>query len=260
MAQAGEETIASDYFKNDFNDRRGFKICHALALSHSESCIGMYTVNPEISAPRFGTLVWMQYQIAKLTFAISRRFTFGCNPEELVFSGATLSAMQIMPGVTPPATPGGPQPVSERPQTPAYALCNSPLGLPAYILDVINPPSIDSPPSSTGSRSAKSLRLPAAAGTSPVSPQSCGAPQQGRSPRTLGSASHPPQHLEIPNMGSPWTATALLNLAMLSWLPGPKVVLRLLVNSIPLAPLVWQTHSPVRLGISYFWEPTPPGI
>jgi hypothetical protein len=62
------------------------------------------------------------------------------------------------------------------------------------------------------------------------------------------------------NMGSPWTATALVNWAMLYWLAGPEVALRWLANSTPLASLIWQTHTHVPLGISYFREPTPPGV
>jgi hypothetical protein len=258
MALAGKDADSNDYFTNGANDHRGFKISRVLALTHPESCIGIHTVNPEVPSPRFGTLLWLKYRIAKLTFAIFGRSTFGYSPEELAFHGAMHDPMQLNPGMTPPSTPGGSHPVSERPQTVAYALCDSPSGLLAYILDAIKPPSIDSPPSSTASP--ESLRLPTGAGRSPVSPQSYGTPQQGRSPRSPGSASHSPQHLEMANMGSPWTSTALVNWAMLYWLAGPEVALRWLVNSTPLAPLIWYSHSPVPLGISYFREPTPPGI
>jgi len=215
----------------------GFKICRVLALTHPESCIGIHTVNPEVPSPRS---------------------TFGYSPEELGFPGAMHDPMQMVPGMTPPSTPGGSQPVSERPQTVAYALCDSPSGLLAYVLDAIKPTAIDTPPSSTGSP--ESLRPPQVAGRSPVSPQSYGTPQPGRSPRSPGSASHSPQHLEMATTSSPWTSTALVNWTMLYWLAGPEVALRWLSNSTPLAPSIWHTYSPVPLGISYFREPTPPGV
>ena len=178
------ECAASDIHLHDStNFRRGFRICRVLALTHPESCIGIHTVNPEVPAPRFGTLLWLKHHIAKLTFAIFRRSTFGYSPEELAFPGAMPDAMQMTPGMTPPLTPGGSQPASERPQTAAYALCDSPSGLLAYILDSIKPPSIN-PSSPASSGSPESLRPPTGMGRSPASPQNYGTPQQGRSPRS----------------------------------------------------------------------------
>ena len=159
--------------------------------------------------------------------------------------------MQMTHGATPPVTPSGSQTVGERPQTTAYALCDSPSGLLAYILDSIQPPSIK-PPSPTSSNSPESLRPPMSAARSPASPQD-GTPGQGRSPRSPASSSHSP--IEMSVITSPWTPTALVNWAMLYWLPGPEVALRWLSNSTPLAPLIWQSQSPIPLGISQFREP-----
>ena len=159
---------------------RGFKICRVLAITHPESCIAIHTVNPEVPAPRFGTLTWLKYFVAKLTFAITRRSSFGFMPEDLnLMSGLSLQTY----GLTPPLTPGGySQTTNERPQTSAYALCDSPSGLLAHILDAIRPPASSS---RSPSNSPESLRAPSAA-VSPGSPQS-----YGMSPQTSRSSNSP---------------------------------------------------------------------
>ena len=238
---------------------RGFKICRVLALNHPESCIAIHTVNPDVPAPRFAIspLLWVKYRIAKLTFAILRRSTFGYSPEELVLpSPGVPDPMQMTPGLTPPLTPGIHQAATDRPQTAAYALCDSPSGLLAYILDSIRPPSIRSnTPSPAHSRgSPENLRQPSA-GRSPISPQSYETPQIGPSPRSPGAS----QILELGDISSPWTQTAVINWAMLYWLPGPEVALRWLTNSVSLVPSLWASHSSVPLAISHFQEQTIPG-
>ena len=234
---------------------RGFKICRVLALTHPEICIAIHTVNPEVPPPRFGisTLAWLKYRIAKLTFAIFRRSTFCYSPEELVLPGTVSDPMQMAPGLSPPLTPGVHQTPGERPQTTAYALCDSPSGLLAYILDSIRPPPSSSPASSPA-QSPENLRPPTS-GRSPVSPQSYGSPQAARSPRSPATS----QNLELADVSTPWTLTALINWAMLYWLPGPEVALRWLVNSTPLVPSLWANHSSVPLGITHFREPVIPG-
>ena len=209
------------------NFPRGFKICRILALAHPDSCIAIHTVNPEVPAPRFGlsALLWLKYRIAKLTFAILRRSSFGYGPEDLVLQPpGHLSDMSISPnpGLTPPMSPGVSQPGFERPQTTAYALCDSPSGLLAYVLDAIRPPMNQSPPAGSSSHSPESLRPPTA-GRSPVSPQSYGSgTPSGPSPQ---SPATPQTNLELSDL-TPWTPTALINWAMLYWLPGPEVALR----------------------------------
>ena len=61
------------------------------------------------------------------------------------------------------------------------------------------------------------------------------------------------------DVSNAWTPTALVNWAMLYWLPGPEVALRWLVNSSGLASTLWESHSTVPLGISHFREPALPG-
>ncbi|KAK3698656.1 hypothetical protein LTR37_016885 [Vermiconidia calcicola] len=118
----------------------GFGICRALALAHPESCIAIHTVNPEVPAPRLeiSALVWLKYRIAKLIYAVLQRSTFGYTPEELTQAGSggapALSTATRASSSTRIA--------SKRPQTAAYALCDSPPGLLAYMLDSIQPPSV----------------------------------------------------------------------------------------------------------------------
>lgn len=113
-----------------------------------------------------------------------------------------------MPGITPPLSPGSTTSQhggNDRPQTMAYALCDSPIGLLAYIVDAIKPP------------------------------------QQMCSPNPT-------------NLRDPWSSSAILNWAMMYWLPGPEGALRWLVNSAPLVPNLWQAYSNVPLAISQFGD------
>lgn len=233
-----------------------------LTLTHPESCIGLHTVNPEVPAPRFGTSLptWLKYHIAKLTFAILRRSTFGYNAEDLAGISSPMMDLSMAtpgmatPGLTPPLTPGVSAIGAERPQTNAYALCDSPSGLLAYVIDAIRPIPVTSPAQSPGN-----LRLPASA-PSPVSPQSYGmSPQSSRSPQGRSPQGQSPvgsQNFELGEVAFPWTPTALIDWTMLYWLPGPEVALRWLVNSSTLLPTLWTSHSTVPLGISYFRETT----
>lgn len=120
-----------------------------------------------------------------------------------------------VPGLSPPLSPGSiEQQQRERPQTVSYALCDSPIGLLAYIVDAIRPPQHNSPPASR-------------------------------------SASASPRPSSLPD---PWSQTALISWTMLYWLPGPEVALRWLVNSGPMIQNLWSTHSNVPLAISQFGD------
>lgn len=120
-----------------------------------------------------------------------------------------------VPGLSPPLSPGSiEQQQRERPQTVSYALCDSPIGLLAYIVDAIRPPQHNSPPASR-------------------------------------SASASPRPSSLPD---PWSQTALISWTMLYWLPGPEVALRWLVNSGPMIQNLWRTHSNVPLAISQFGD------
>lgn len=54
----------------------------------------------------------------------------------------------------------------------------------------------------------------------------------------------------------PWTPDALIDWCMLYWLPGPEVALRWLMNSAPMIPKLWRSHSHVPLAISHFADQT----
>ncbi|KAK5166611.1 uncharacterized protein LTR77_008154 [Saxophila tyrrhenica] len=221
----------------------GFNICRILALTHPNNCVAVHTVNPDVPAPRFAAspFLWLKLRLVKLTYLICRS-VFGYGPED--WSAQT----------TPSLTPGAGQWISERPQTTAYALADSPSGLLAFILDAIRPPSLRSPAqSSPGGNSPEYLRTQTP-GRSPISPQTYTTPQTGRSPSNP-AASHSPQNLELNDLASAWNPTALLNWTMLYWLPGPEVALRWLVNSSKLVPSLWLGHCGVPLGISYFHDP-----
>ncbi|EME43535.1 hypothetical protein DOTSEDRAFT_72793 [Dothistroma septosporum NZE10] len=184
----------------------GFKVCRMIALTHPESCIAMHTANPEVPPPRH-------------YFAC--RNNYGYSPQEFMGPPAPYLDPQVA-GLTPPLSPGSQQQQQrERPQTISFALCDSPSGLLAFVLDAIQPP----PPP-----------LPAAGTQS--TPSSPGSPR-------------------LADL-NPWTETVLVNWAMMYWLPGPEVALRWLVNSAPMLPGLWTVHSKVYLAISQFGEPSPP--
>ncbi|KAF2163565.1 hypothetical protein M409DRAFT_68469 [Zasmidium cellare ATCC 36951] len=165
----------------------GFRICRMIALTHPESCMAVHTANPEIPPPSMpGTPLQVPMQVPV-----------------------------TVPGLSPPVSPGAlQQQQRERPQTVSYALCDSPVGLLAYVVDAIRLPRHQSPPVSRSS---------------------------SNSPRP-------------PTLPDPWSPTALISWAMMYWLPGPEVALRWLSNSGPMLQNLWTTHSTVPLAISQFGD------
>lgn len=186
-----------------------------LALQHSDSCIALHTVNPDCPAPRFAVnfLEWIRYRLAKLTYALLRRPSFGYTPEELAMTELSLRSpsQQHTPPVSPGLVPDA-SAVPTRPQTISYAVTDSPSGLLAYVLDAIKP--------NAGS-------------TAPHS--------------SLGSS-----RLQLSHIQNPWSPTSLITWTMLYWLPGPEVALRWLLNTSHLTSALWSTYSNVPLGITHF--------
>lgn len=127
------------------------------------------------------------------------------------------------PNATPPMTPGYATSSPDRPQTIAYALCDSPAGLLAYVVDAIRP-------------TQNSRR---------------GTP--GQSPRMEMFTSNPRSPIL-----TAWTPTALIDWTMIYWLPGPETPLRWLANSTPMLPMLWTTQSAVPLAISHFVDQSSP--
>ncbi|KAK4897433.1 hypothetical protein LTR27_004953 [Elasticomyces elasticus] len=153
------------------------------------------------------------------------------------------------PGLTPPMTPGGDPRSYDRPQTLAYGLCDSPPGLLAYMLDLIQPLTY-------GTTFPNLQRLgPSRSPTmvrSPVTPQSGGTMSTGYQSPAVAHA------IELPGLSTVWTPTALISWTMIYWLPGPEVALRWLSNSAAVLPSLWSSHSNVPLGITYFRDSTVP--
>ncbi|KAI7157176.1 hypothetical protein KC349_g5783 [Hortaea werneckii] len=216
-----------------------FRICRMLAVGHSDSCLAIHTVNPEVPQPQRG---------------------FGYPVDD-----------PLNPSIAPSAPHGILQQFSERPQTLSYALCDSPPGLLAYMLDAIRPaPFSGSPHRSHSAESISNHSSPVASRPS-YSPQSSvvGTPGPGRSPQARRSppklspytskTSSPstPQAMQLPDVHNPWSPIAIINWTMIYWLPGPEVALRWLANSAALVPSLWMGQSNVPLGISHFRESVP---
>ncbi|KAF2769198.1 alpha/beta-hydrolase [Teratosphaeria nubilosa] len=96
----------------------GFKICRMLAIGHSDSCVAIHTVNPDVPPPRP---------------------SFGYGQENMMASSGMQSPALPSPVAGSPVLPGVFTHTTERPQTMSYALCDSPSGLLAYVLDLIHP-------------------------------------------------------------------------------------------------------------------------
>ena len=221
-----------------------------LALTHTDSCIAIHTVDPEVPPPRFGrspTPIWVTYRVARLTFAIFRRSSFGYTNEDMELSGLSIEA----PGLTPPPTPPVSTTATNRPQTDAYALCDSIPGLLAYMLDAIRPPRLGQGRRSPtgGSLGLQSAGHSPVSSRSPHSPYSAASPSVSRSPAQRQS---PPGQLSLNDMNNVWSSTTLIDWTMMYWLPGPEVAMRWLVNSAALMPSLWLGYSNVPLGITHY--------
>ena len=190
------------------------------------------------------------------------------------------------PSLTPPTSPNVYKSDVERPQTDAYALCDSPSGLLAYVMDAIRPSYLQARPQSPGDPRRGSLahsgasrrQSVASVASSRSSPQSIahsystpaqqgGLSTAGSSPVALRSPAveQPPSRLtpqsSYGSQGSEanefiqWTPTAVIDWTMIYWLPGPEVSLRWLANSNAIMPSAWAGFSMVPLGITHFREP-----
>lgn len=181
----------------------------------------------------------------------------GYSPVDFSVSSPMSDVFMNTPAATPTPTPSIITNVLERPQTAAYALCDSPSGLLAQMVDTIQP-SV-----SSGAQSPTSLRVPAGAASPSTSQSFVNSPRSSRSSHSQSPGT--PGYSDV-DLSLPWNPTAILDWTMLYWLPGPEVAIRWLVNSTPLVPALWTSHSAIPLGISYFREavtgagdfPTPP--
>lgn len=113
----------------------GFDIAKALAMRDKERVLGVHTWNPMFGEPkvREQPLLWAKWRLARLTKARWTALSFGYTPAEVVDRA-------VQEKDTAAGRPMGPvmhQLFSLRPQTLAFSLCDSPVGLLAVLLDLI---------------------------------------------------------------------------------------------------------------------------
>jgi hypothetical protein len=228
-------------------------------LNHSEHCVAVHTANPSFAEPTFKRtpLAFLKYRVAKMTKARISFLSFGYVPSELQKPFAAESD-DAWPAYNLPFREGVPNPrlarlYSHRPQTLAFSLCDSPIGLLAGLLDVIHTRVPSQSPVTSRSRSPflspSELELQDShhARSSLDNEVQSGSqrPDEPFSPRKSETDAH---HYT-------WTPTEILNWTMLQWLPGPEAALRWLrrahLDSSPTSPLS-TSYCPVPLGISSF--------
>ncbi|KAK5116182.1 hypothetical protein LTR62_008508 [Meristemomyces frigidus] len=204
----------------------GFRICRMLALGCAGSCLAIHTVNPDVPAPRS---------------------SFGYAQQDM------MSPVASSPGSgsqSPPLSPGLPPQLGDRPQTASYALCDSPSGLLAFVLDAIRPPTLGR----ETVRSAYAATDRSIDSSPAFRPQSL-SPHSSVASTPISRSPFDSQALELSGLSTVWTPTAILNWAMIYWLPGPEVAMRWVTNSAALLPSLWLSYSNVPLGITHFRDP-----
>jgi hypothetical protein len=165
----------------------------------------VHTANPSFKAPtrRSGLGRWIKYRVAKVTKARIPGLSFGYTPGEVLTPPS-----QHHPGAQDDRYSTEPtlhRLYSLRPQTLAFSLCDSPVGLLAALLDVIHTRDVPTRPDTARSRS------------------------PFLSPVELGEQEEEEEEDERREGGEEgraytWTPTEVLNFVMLQWLPGPEAV------------------------------------
>ncbi|KZL85495.1 epoxide hydrolase, partial [Colletotrichum incanum] len=107
-----------------------WKLTNHLAIDYPGSCLGAHFINPSLTAPTFkvAPLEWVKWSIAKFF----RAPILGYQSEDI----RSLSQTELAPGQSANLSSPGPVFIIE-PNTPSYALCDSPVGLLALVLKVI---------------------------------------------------------------------------------------------------------------------------
>jgi hypothetical protein len=187
----------------------------------------VHVANPSFSEPAFkrGPLAYMKYHLAKVTKARIPLLSFGYTPTEMQALQARSEARTG--GEIPMAmsTQQDSQTMHRlyalRPQTAAFSLCDSPVGLLAALLDVIHTRVSNTSPPASRSRSPF---------LSPVELEMQDAESEqaehDRNRMSNGNGSVRPfssQH-EQSSRSYTWAPTEVLNFTMLQWLPGPEAV------------------------------------
>jgi hypothetical protein len=207
---------------------RGFSICRALALQHPGRCLAVHTANPSFNKPTYkrGPLHHLKYQIAKIIRAKIPLLSFGYVPSEVQplsrSRDAEDTARQNEMSRKDPLGPTLHRLYSLRPQTLAFSLCDSPVGLLAALLDVIH--TRDLPQSPLSSRSRSPFLSPVE-----LEMHRSDDEQEEHAEIPLGATARPQDPLSLATgegdgRSYTWSPTEVLNFTMLQWLPGPEAV------------------------------------
>lgn len=209
---------------------RGFSICRALALQHPTSCLAVHTANPSFIEPtwRRNHLNFFKYRIAKLTRAKVPFLSFGYLPTELQRPSNDRGSSEVAEDSLDLHKPKGAtlhRLYALRPQTLAFSLCDSPVGLLAALLDVIHTRIPSQSPLTSRSRSPflSPIELEMQGSNHHDDEERGSRPSQSSEVHANGHASGS-RDMDIHSYA--WTATEILNFTMLQWLPGPEAVSR----------------------------------
>lgn len=239
---------------------RGFSVCRALALGHPKKCVAVHTANPTFPEPTFkrSPVAFLKHRIAKLTGAKLALLSFGYVPTELQNSPRSTSEDTVvvensMCAHRPIGTALS-RLYSLRPQTLAFSLCDSPIGLLASLLDIIHTRHPPTTPLASRSRSPflSPIELEMQEQRSSTSHNNLDIIHEANeSPEIPFSLRDSEQHATSYS----WSPTEILNWTMMQWLPGPEASLRWMQRAhIDTSPssLLSTTFSEVPLGISTF--------
>lgn len=234
----------------------GFDICRLLALNHASNCLGIHTANPVFPEPKLkkNPVAFLKYRIAKLTGSKLPLLSFGYIPTELSAQPETETSSLVKNSLHSdrPLGPTLHRLYSVRPQTLAFSLCDSPVGLLAALLDVIHTRVPSGSPLTSRSRSPF---------LSPVELEMQAAGQEnghaGRERVDSDSTERPvtagPRDGEKNARNYTWSPTEILNWTMMQWLPGPESSLRWLRQAHTDTTFSkFQTYTAVPLCISTF--------
>ncbi|KAF3038577.1 hypothetical protein E8E11_000094, partial [Didymella keratinophila] len=199
----------------------GFDVASALAMKEPGRCKGVFTWNPVFRAPtlREKPLAWAKWMLARAMRARYPSVSFGYTPAEV-------GQINNTKGKGKERRPLGPvmhQLFSMRPQTLAFSMCDSPIGLLAVLLDLVV---MQGPASSLSVRPRSPFLDPGelemqdreyeAAGHERV--RSDDTVKAGREGGVDAGAALAERRA--------WTPTDILNWTMMMWLPGAEAGLR----------------------------------
>jgi hypothetical protein len=187
----------------------------------------VHTTNPSFDKPKLksGPMRYLKYRVARLTRAKIPLLSFGYMPNEVQTPSKSLSEKH--PGTHNGMYGGEPlgptlhRLYSLRPQTLAFSLCDSPVGLLAALLDVIHTRDLPLRPLSSRPRSPF---------LSPVELEMQRGEEEQEEEEVYSTSTSQPGDVtssgEVEGDGRSytWSPTEVLNFTMLQWLPGPEAV------------------------------------